>query len=408
MRYAYLVLAFLIANSMSVFAGDKEGHKIEVTIKGLKDTICHLAGYYGPKLYYKDTVRVDSKGSFVFEGKEALPGGIYAVIIPGEKYFEFIIEEQFFSIETTKAKLVEDLKFKNSNENEVFYGYIKYLNEQQSKVQPYRQKMNVIRKMRDSLDDKTYQEDSMKLLRETVTKFDVEVKDFQDKYLEDNKLTLAAKVFKASMDVEIPEIPILANGRKDSTFAYRFLRQHYFDNIDLTDDRMIRTPIFHKKMRHFIKKLIPQHPDSIINASHFFIEKTRSSEEVFKYVLHYITNTHERSKYMGMDAVFVDMVEKYYETGLATWVDSVQMYKIITRAKDLKPTLIGKVAPNLILKDTSGRFVSLHHVPFKYTVLVFWDPDCGHCKKSIPKLKKVYDKHKELNYPVEIYSVCTE
>ena len=49
-----------------------------------------LAGYYGPKQYYKDTSRVDANGVFIFEGTDELPGGIYSSILPGNTYFEFI------------------------------------------------------------------------------------------------------------------------------------------------------------------------------------------------------------------------------------------------------------------------------------------------------------------------------
>lgn len=387
---------------------DKTGHRINVHIEGLKDTICHLAGYYGPKLYYKDTVRVDSKGNFAFEGIDTLMGGIYAVIVPGNKYFEFIVNEQFFSIESSMKDLAGNLKFKDSKENEVFYNYISFLGNKQGEVQPLRTLINEITKMSDSIQDKSYKSDSLKIYRQKITDIDEEVKNFQKSFLEENKNTLAVKIFTASNDVEIPEAPMLPNGRKDSTFAYRFIRKHYFDNLDFSDERMIHTPIFHKKIRDYINNVIPQHPDSIISGAHFMIGLAKANDEIFKYVVHYITNTYEQSKYMGMDAVFVDMIEHYYATGDAYWVDSVNLFKIIDRAKSLKPTLIGKIAPNLIMKDSSGKYVSMHHLPTRYVLLVFWDPDCGHCKKAMPKIKDTYDKWKNEKVPIEVFSVCTE
>ena len=44
----------------------------------------------------------------------------------------------------------------------------------------------------------------------------------------------------------------------------------------------------------------------------------------------------------------------------------------------------------------------------KYTVLVFWDPNCGHCKKEIPKLARDYEKWKEEGRDIEVFSVSTE
>ena len=55
---------------------------------------------------------------------------------------------------------------------------------------------------------------------------------------------------------------------------------------------------------------------------------------------------------MGLEKVFVHMVEKYYKTGEVTWVDEANMFKIVDRAETISPLLIGEVAPNLHLRDT--------------------------------------------------------
>jgi peroxiredoxin len=109
---------------------------------------------------------------------------------------------------------------------------------------------------------------------------------------------------------------------------------------------------------------------------------------------------------MGMDAVFVGLVEDYYKSGQAFWADSVLTFKITDRARVLKPLLLGKKAPNVVLADTSGNMQSLWNVNAKYTVLCFWDPDCSHCKKVVPKLKEWYAANK--NKGIEVFAACTE
>jgi alkyl hydroperoxide reductase subunit AhpC len=113
---------------------------------------------------------------------------------------------------------------------------------------------------------------------------------------------------------------------------------------------------------------------------------------------------------MGMDAVYVHLVDKYYATGQAFWMknDTVSLYKMMDRSSKIKPTLIGAKAPNLILSDTSlKRPYSLYDLKSKYTILVFWDHDCGHCKKEIPVLAKEYDKLKSLGATVYAVSTCS-
>ena len=56
---------------------------------------------------------------------------------------------------------------------------------------------------------------------------------------------------------------------------------------------------------------------------------------------------------MGLEKVFVHLVNKYYKTNEVTWVDEAQMFKIIDRAETIEPLMIGSKAPNLVLRDSS-------------------------------------------------------
>ena len=79
------------------------------------------------------------------------------------------------------------------------------------------------------------------------------------------------------------------------------------------------------------------------------------------------------------------------------------MAKIEERANILYPLQIGKKAKNLVLKDINGIHRSIYEIESKFTVLWFWDPDCGHCKKSTPKLLETYNRLNRKD--VEIYAV---
>jgi thiol-disulfide isomerase/thioredoxin len=108
---------------------------------------------------------------------------------------------------------------------------------------------------------------------------------------------------------------------------------------------------------------------------------------------------------MGMDQAFVYLVENYYMKGKATWVDSAQLEKYIKRAKDIAPNMIGQPAMDLKMLDTSGtKQINLSSVQADYTILIFWSPDCGHCKKEIPQFDSLY-KAALKKYNVKIYAV---
>jgi thiol-disulfide isomerase/thioredoxin len=133
--------------------------------------------------------------------------------------------------------------------------------------------------------------------------------------------------------------------------------------------------------------------------------------DMFKYNVHYITSTYEKSKVMGMDAVVACMFDEYYRTGDAFWMGEEQLEKFRDKVDKVKPLLINEVTPNIILHDTSEqKGVNLQtDSKSDYTVLYFWDPTCGHCKKELPKLKKFYDSIKEnTDIDIEVLAVCTK
>lgn len=387
---------------ISVFTAQaqKAHYNIKFHINGLKDSSVYLANYYGDKQYIQDTLKADSKGNVILkDAKQEWPGGIYLLVLPGKKYFEFIFTEKEFTLETDTADFVNHMKVKGSAENAVFYEYLQFIAGRQKEAEP-------LRKAFERLKDDAAKKDSLAIVKEKLSAIDKAVKDYKLNVIQNKSHAFLAKIFKASQEPEIPEPPKLPDGKVDSTFSFKYYKAHYLDNVDFSDERLLRTPVLHNKVETYIKKLTVQIPDSINAAADYLVEKASSNKEVFKYVVHYITNTYETSPIMGMDAVFVHMAEKYYTKEKAYWVDDTQLYKITNRAKTLKPLLLGKKAPALTMKDSAGVVHSLYDVQAKFTVLLFWDPDCGHCQKSMPKFKELYNKYKSKG--MEIYAVCTE
>ena len=393
LKFKTLLVVFC-AMTIASFAGNDPAYSIKIKVAGIKDSMCYLANYYGDKQYIHDSARSDAMGRYVFEGKEKLPGGIYLFVLPSRRYFEILIDhDQFFSLETDTVEMLKNMKIKDSKENKLFYEYLNFISGKGKEVEGLKTKMNAF---------KTVNKDSSDFYRKKVLKVDSLVDQFKKNFITQNPDALLTKVFNMSEDPKIPEAPILPNGRKDSLFAYHYYKGHFFDKFDFSDDRLLRTPVFHGKISQYMKDLVLQMPDSVNKEADMLVEKARANKEMFKYIVWWVTNTYETSNIMGMDAVFVHMAKTYYNKEQATWVDSTQLFKIQDRARTLDPILIGKPALYIILQDSAGKWKSLYDLKSKYTVLVFWDPDCGHCQKTMPKLQKWYQIAK--NYNIEIFA----
>ena len=355
-----------------------------------------LAYYYGDKQFAKDTAEIDDEGRFVFSGDETLDHGMYMVVLPDGNYFEMIVTEDRFSFTTSLDNLIGNMKFSNSNENEKFYGYMQFISQKQKALKELQlKKENVSEKEAKSID----------LQIEKMGKI---VMDFQTNFTSNNPNILFSKILNASKDVEIPNLPLLADGTENKDLQFQYYKSHFFDNFDFSDSRLIRTPVFHSKINTYLENLTAKIPDSIIVSCDYLIEKSRENTDVFKYVVSYLTSTYERSKIMGLEKVFVHLVNKYYKTNEVTWVDEAQMFKIIDRAETIEPLMIGSKAPNLVLRDTSNFIHNLYAINKDLTMLIFYDPDCGHCKEVVSDVKQNYDEWLNNGISIEVIAICVE
>lgn len=396
MKLRYLLLLFFIAfNGIQSFA-QKKPYKITVEVNGLSDTVSYLTYFYGKGQYYRDTARFNKNGVAVFDGQDSLEHGMYSIMIPKAKLFDFLVDQQEIEFKTDTSSFVQHMRVKGSKENIIFFDYLKYLNSKQMQA-------NLI-----SNQLKTAEGEQKEALLKQRDELDKVVTSYIENLHKKHKGSLTSNFVKGMNYPEVPEPPKDENGNIDSTFEFRYFKDHFFDNIDFSDERLIRTSLFHERMIYYLEKLTYQNADSIIKSVDVILSKSKNSPALFKYALSYLTSFYERSEQMGMDAVFVHLGKNYFMTGdAAEWFTEKQLKKLSERVESLDPLLIGKKAPNIIVKDTSmKKLMQLYDVKSNYTIVYIWSPDCGHCKKATPKLKELYHKFKDRG--VEVFAVGNE
>jgi len=361
----------------------QNSYQLDFKVIGLPDGELFLANYYGSGQYYKDTAVVKD-GEFSFSGVKPLNEGMYSIVKDNGRLFDIFVDEQRFSMSTDTSGLIKNMVINNSPENSLFYEYMNYLSAQQ-----------IIMKELKAKKDATEKKKELENIDKEIEELDKTVSEYRKGFFKKHKDSFTAQFLQAMEFPEIPETPKLKDGSLDSLFPYRYTKAHLFDHINFNDERFLNSPAYHEKMTYYISKLTPQVPDSI-NAAADYLLKKANNPEIFRYTLSYITSTYEKSEYIGMDAVFVHMARNYYLNGKADWISEAQLKKVKERADALEPLLIGKKAPNIVVKDTAQKnYLQLYDVKAKYTVVYIWSPECGHCKKSTPVLKKMYDKYKD-------------
>ena len=395
-RIPLFLLAVLISISAALANNGDPGYNIRVKMDNYAETQLVLGFYYGEKTYVKDTADLGPDGYFTFTADTLLPCGVYLLVTkPDNNFIQFLLSstEQRFTIHTDVKDSVNKMKFKGSDDNQRFYDYLQFLGKMRPEADSLRAQLNRV---------KSNPADSLRITNK-LADLDKQVKKLQTDLTTKYPGSMTAKIVKSSIE---PEPPTFTGDEKDVNFKrYYWYKAHYFDNIDVDDPCMLHGPVLHNKIDQFVNKVTPQHPDSLNIAIDQVLGRMKPNSENFKYYLIHFLNYYAKSNIVGMDGCYVHIVKKYYANNLAPWTKKEDLEKIIDNANRLEPILIGKIAPNITVFDRNNQPHALWDVDSDYTVLFFWAPDCGHCKKAAPFMVDFAKAYQ--NRGVKVFAVCT-
>lgn len=374
MNFKTILIIVVLFVSLQLKAADK--YNISIKITGYQDTVMLLTTYYGDKILLVDTAYVENTGSFTFSGNDLLPGGIYmAVSQKKHKLFEFIVNEnQQFKLSTDTIAYSMNMQVQGSPENKLFFDYMKF-NEKQFRNSKL---------TRDSLHLETKGSEKYESLKTKLGVINDLTADYKINIISEYPDFFITSLFKAMREVEVPD-SITQIG--DSTASYLYYKKHFWDYFDLTDPRLLHTPMFAKKVDQYFDKLIVVHPDSAIAAIDEIIQLARPSQEVVSWLVWHFVSEYQNPKYMGFDVVFIHLADEYFQKEKILNSTPSITQTIVDQANKMRPLVLGSPAPNLIMIDTSGNYQSFNNLTNDYIVLFFWDFDCGICKGEIKGLK---------------------
>ncbi len=401
----FLFILILLGTFISSQARD--GYNIEVTAPQLANDSIFLASYYNGKIFSIDTLALNKKGTGFFSKEKSLDEGLYMIYLSSERHYDFIIgTEQNIKLTLDTAKI--SLKATGAPQTENFIAFGEFMTNKRKEQIDYRKK----------LEENKDNESKKKTINEKITSLDKEVYEFQNTLGKQFKGKTLGVFIKSLIAPEFPD-SLRKGDMEDKDFQmtrYQYAKNHYWDNIELSDTRIWRMNFMHKKLDEYTQHIIIRHPDSITEAAIALIEKTKRNDEPYIYdkekrssyelMVNYMINFAVTSKIMGMDKLLVTLADKYYYTGNAPWADSTLISNISAEVKKVRHNLIGLKAANLPLIKYDGNRFNLHDIKSTFTLVYFFEPTCGHCKETTPKLyNDIYLKYKSKGF--EVISIYT-
>jgi len=358
-----------------MLASAQSGYEIKVTLKPFKNQYIYLGHYYGRQLPIIDSVKLDAQSTAVFKGAKKLGGGIYLIGYPDRsRHFEVLIDKtQTFSIAADTAA-IDKVTFTGSPENTAFSAYQAFMTNRGRAVDALIKQRTASPK------------DSVQLTAQ-IAGLQGEIKTYRTNVMTKDPSGLLALLLKMMKDPEVPQTPAAS---RDSMFAYRYFKSHYWDGVNFYDDRLVRTPVFEPKLDKYFEQLVYPNADSVNKELDWMLGYASINAEMQKFLLIKFVNRYLSQKYMWEDAVFVHLYDTYFSGKTYPWLNEESKKVITERAYSLMANIMGHPAADIELPDTSGKKTALYNVSALYTLVAIWDPTCSHCKEIIPKIDSIY------------------
>ena len=365
-----LIFSTIFIPLLSYSQHSQKGYEIVFKSQNVKDKYLYLTGVYGNKTYRMDSAKYVKKQYVFKNNKEELPAGFYYIVSKnGTVLADFIVDmTRTFSIEITGNRTL----FTNSDENVVYQQFKKDL---------------------------------------------LEGNDIRHYYFTTPEALLAKYVKAQYIPVNVPEFYWGSHEGQETAaqMYYKFLIDHYFDNVDFKDIRLLHTPLEVDLKEFFMTSLYPQTSENVIasieNLFARILDETPTSKQIdmkdlyLKKLIHLYMTAEAK-----FDDVFIYLVDNYVSKLTSSKIMADSEINVYQRIADRKrKTLVGQSVPVFESYTNEHHKISTSDIEAKYTVLYFWDPDCEHCLEDTPKLCDFYTKYHNLyNFEVIACSITED
>ena len=334
-------------------------------------------------------------GSYLLKTDKPLPEGMYAIIYNRTptmlKSFQCWLRDgqRKFTIETKLSNPYRGT-ITGSKENELLFNY-------NYEFQAYDRKLDEI------IDHYRYSPTEA-IYRERL-KYENELHQFQKDFIAKNPGSKMAELVQQTLLPVPPSIAIKAkNWEAEATQRWLWQKQHYFDDMDISTEGFMRYLQWLERVDFYILHLPPPSPDTTKALIDEVFTRLESNPEAYQYYNKYLIRSLAKMSQYRLDEVFVHAVRKYIQTDKATWAEDYEKQRFISDADKMEILFEGKKGADLTLYEKDGSPVSLYSISAPYTLMVYWMPDCGHCKMELPRIMDIYGKLKDKG--LKVLSVC--
>lgn len=337
----------------------------------------------------KDTLHL-KRGTAQFTSKTSIFGGIYYL------YFPTIKQKVFFSLE---KKDTMNISFtgkdplgtiqSNNKENNIFFDY---------------------QRLEFSLSgvDSTFARE-----KATGKKFNLAQQEIFFRNKRDSLVAFRESVLKKMKQADVLALYFRTLNDLDGYLPQRSrpdLREAFIKKFDLNEPRLLFSNALEKIYYEYLSAF-PMISDSLSKGIDTVMSKLICTNKAYTYSFDYFLRIIKNRSVVNSTEGVTALIEKYIKKGKCKYPDQIKAKEYLKLYEANDKLNDKSLSVNMLLKDTTGKEISLHEFArlYDYTVIMFYDPNCVHCQVEVPAMDstiKVLEK--KFNVHIGKYAVCNE
>ena len=185
-------------------------------------------------------------------------------------------------------------------------------------------------------------------------------------------------------------------------------RASFLKKFELNEPKLFFTPV----MRQIIVEYLSFYPlqgDTLTKGLDEIFKNMLCTNKAYSFVFDYFTKVFKNREVLNNTGGYTYLIDKYVKNNTCAFLDKNNKQAYLNELEQLQAQQINTQVMNVILEDTMGVKKNLHEFAknYNYTVLIFFDPNCEHCKVEVPKMDSIIELlEKELMVTIGKFAVC--
>ncbi len=164
-------------------------------------------------------------------------------------------------------------------------------------------------------------------------------------------------------------------------------RKSFINQFDLNTPRLFFTPNIKNILVEYFS-YYPLQADSMIKGVDTVMSKVMCTNKAYSFVFDYVAKLMKNREIQNNTEGYTFFIKKYVKEGKCAFLEPKQKDQLLQELAQLQTQQLKDTCVNIIMPDTADVKRDLHQFAknYNYTVVIFFDPNCDHCKTEVPKM----------------------